>query len=309
MIDFRYHLVSIVAVFLALAVGVGLGSTALRGPVLNDLGSNVNRLTKENKDLRSNVTGLRTQNQREQQFAAAATPRLVKGALVGQQVAVVSLPGAATRDRDALVKNLGLAGASVVSMLSLTPAFTDPANAAKISDLSVRDLDLVPGLQLPPGDDAVAQASALVGAALVGSKGVAVSAPARSGLLQSFTTLGIATVHGPVRAAATAVVVVGGAAATGANAKQRNAAALTVVRQLIRNTARVVVGDPTSAGAGPVSVVRADSGLTRTVSTVDDIDQPTGQVAAVLALVEEAKGRSGQYGTQPTATALMPAGT
>ena len=35
MIDFRYHLVSIVAVFLALAIGIVLGSTELQGPTYN----------------------------------------------------------------------------------------------------------------------------------------------------------------------------------------------------------------------------------------------------------------------------------
>ena len=37
MIDFRYHLVSIVAVFLALAIGIVLGSTELQGPAYNFL--------------------------------------------------------------------------------------------------------------------------------------------------------------------------------------------------------------------------------------------------------------------------------
>ncbi len=37
MIDFRYHLVSIVAVFLALAIGIVLGSTELQGTTLDAL--------------------------------------------------------------------------------------------------------------------------------------------------------------------------------------------------------------------------------------------------------------------------------
>ena len=37
MISFRYHLVSIVGVFLALAVGIVVGTTALNGPITKDL--------------------------------------------------------------------------------------------------------------------------------------------------------------------------------------------------------------------------------------------------------------------------------
>ena len=47
MIDFRYHLVSIVAVFLALAIGIVLGSTELQGPAYNILNSTTGKLQNE----------------------------------------------------------------------------------------------------------------------------------------------------------------------------------------------------------------------------------------------------------------------
>ena len=37
MISFRYHIVSIVAVFLALALGIVVGTPALNGPITKDL--------------------------------------------------------------------------------------------------------------------------------------------------------------------------------------------------------------------------------------------------------------------------------
>ncbi|MCW2530376.1 MAG: Copper transport outer membrane protein MctB, partial [Pseudonocardiales bacterium] len=37
MISFRYHLVSIIAVFLACALGVVVGTTGLNGAILSDL--------------------------------------------------------------------------------------------------------------------------------------------------------------------------------------------------------------------------------------------------------------------------------
>ena len=45
MIDFRYHLVSIIGIFLALAVGIVLGTTALNGPVLDDLRGRIDDLS------------------------------------------------------------------------------------------------------------------------------------------------------------------------------------------------------------------------------------------------------------------------
>ena len=46
MIDFRYHLVSIVAVFLALAIGIVLGSTELQGTTYNFLDRTTAKLTR-----------------------------------------------------------------------------------------------------------------------------------------------------------------------------------------------------------------------------------------------------------------------
>ena len=47
MIDFRYHLVSIVAVFLALAIGIVLGSTELQGDTIDALRLSSNALKSE----------------------------------------------------------------------------------------------------------------------------------------------------------------------------------------------------------------------------------------------------------------------
>ena len=54
MIDFRYHLVSIISIFLALAVGIVLGA----GPLKGDLGT---RLTQETTALRADKAQLRTE--------------------------------------------------------------------------------------------------------------------------------------------------------------------------------------------------------------------------------------------------------
>lgn len=309
MIDFRYHLVSIVAVFLALAVGVGLGSTALRGPVVSDLGSNVDRLTKDNKGLRSNVSALQRQNGQQQQFAADAAPRLLKGLLSGQRIAVVSLPGASTGNRDQIVTSAGQAGATVVSQVTLTKDFTDPQSDDKMSNLAVRDLDLIPGLQLPQTTSGLTQTTALLGAVLVGSKGVTITGNTRNAVLQSLSTLGVASTKGAASSRATAVVVISGGAAAGDNATARNKAELTVVSELARSSPNLVVAGPSSATSGPVQQVRGDNALAKSVSTVDDVDQPTGRIAAMLALDEQTAGRSGQYGTGSGATALMPSGT
>ena len=45
MINFRYHVVSLTAVFLALAIGLVVGTAALNGPVADSLRGQVSRST------------------------------------------------------------------------------------------------------------------------------------------------------------------------------------------------------------------------------------------------------------------------
>ena len=78
MISFRYHLVSLVAVFLALALGIVVGTTALNGPITTDLRKQVNTLRSDRTTLANQVKALQAQVDDSEQFAAtygAATGR------------------------------------------------------------------------------------------------------------------------------------------------------------------------------------------------------------------------------------------
>ncbi|HVW35502.1 MAG TPA: copper transporter, partial [Acidimicrobiia bacterium] len=52
--------------------------------------------------------------------------------------------------------------------------------------------------------------------------------------------------------------------------------------------------------------VRDDAALSRIVSTVDDLDDPRGQVALTLAVQELGTGAAGHYGEGPGATGQLP---
>ena len=83
-IDFRYHLVSLVAIFLALALGIVIGSAALNGQV--------SALTTSRGALETNTNDLRSQVVDDAAFATSVTATLVKGALRGERVLLVTTP-------------------------------------------------------------------------------------------------------------------------------------------------------------------------------------------------------------------------
>ena len=85
MVDFRYHLVSIIAVFLALAIGIVVGTTALNGYVVDDLRKRNRAVIHDKRSLEGSVRDLRTQVSRRDDFAATVAPEVVAGQLTGQR--------------------------------------------------------------------------------------------------------------------------------------------------------------------------------------------------------------------------------
>ena len=69
MINFRYHVVSLTAVFLALAIGLVVGTAALNGPVADSLKDQVTALSKDNSNFRDQANQYRDELNRAQDFA------------------------------------------------------------------------------------------------------------------------------------------------------------------------------------------------------------------------------------------------
>ena len=94
MISFRYHIVSIVSVFLALAVGIALGGGPLKGEVDDTLVDQVQADRAVKADLRAQIADARSGNEFVDGFAETVAPGLIDGTLQGRVVNIVALPGA-----------------------------------------------------------------------------------------------------------------------------------------------------------------------------------------------------------------------
>ncbi|RAD64859.1 copper transporter, partial [Burkholderia multivorans] len=77
MIDFRYHLVSLVSVFLALAVGIVLGAGPLKEPIGESLQSQVDALRADRDDLRTKLDAANGNIAKQNEFVTAASPELI----------------------------------------------------------------------------------------------------------------------------------------------------------------------------------------------------------------------------------------
>lgn len=302
MISFRYHLVSIVAVFLALALGIVVGTTALNGPITKDLRRQLNDAKHQRDDLAAQVKLLQNQIDDAGQFAATYGSQLVAGSLTGQDVVEVVLPGASTDMQEGIDRAVQAAGGKISGRVTITQAYLDPSRGSGIVSLATGPAHPF-GWTAPPTSDPGRLGGSLLAYVLLG-KGQQTDL---TQVLGGFSELHMINLGGQTVTPAKTVVVLGHG---GLSPKQHGAQTeLALVSALAQGGGHVVVaGDAQSAsGGGLVAQIRAAKAERDAVSTVDDADNAFGQVSAVLALGAATKGQVGHYGTQDGADALYPA--
>ncbi|MDT4926465.1 MAG: hypothetical protein QOG01_4178 [Pseudonocardiales bacterium] len=302
MISFRYHLVSIVAVFLALALGIVVGTTALNGPITKDLRNQVNDLKQQRDGLAAQVKNLQGQVDDAGQFASTYGSQLVAGALTNTNVLLVSLPGATSGMETGIARQVTAAGGKISGRVTLTQDYLDPSRGSGITSLATGPAHPI-GLTLPETSDAGQLGGALLAYVLLG-KGQQTDL---TQVLGGFSELHMISLDGSTITPTTSVVVIGHGSLPAND--YGGSAELSLVAALARAGGHVVLaGDPASAaGGGVVALVRKGTANRSSVSTVDDANNAFGQVSAVLALSASAKGQIGQYGTEAGADALFPA--
>jgi Copper transport outer membrane protein, MctB len=324
-IDFRYHLVSIVAVFLALAIGIVLGSTELQGPTYNLLDRTTAKLQAELNQVSGQRNTAQAQAQVGEAYAQAVEPAVLHDLLAGQRLLIVTEPGASA-SVVAGITNAATAdaGATVTGQIALQNKFFDNSDTT-LDFLNQTNLAVAQpaGIQLTTGETYQQQAAEVMAREiLVKSAG---SAPNQSGVIQpagsepdstvqamleAYANSGFLTTSGqPYLPATLVIVVTPQTAPSDGTADPLDAVLIPLATELSTySAATVVVG--TSAGSGPgspISVLRANS-VANQVSTVDDTDLVSGQTVAIESLaVLLSGGKAGSYGlTANGATAVAP---
>ncbi len=308
MIDFRYHLVSIVSIFLALAVGIVLGAGPLKEDLGDTLTSEVTKLRDDRTALRAELDEATSGIEARDDFTQAGNARLLADRLENRVVSVVVLPGA----EDGTVKNLAStlrgAGATIGATVTLQDAWVDPSKQAVRSTLAEQ---LAPGLSLPVEGNGALLDTVLAAAVLRQDEG---PNPGAANALEGLRTGDLVSVAPEDATPGTAAVVVGGPITSG-DADERKAMADQLAQLAgpldAASSGAVLVSSGTQDQEQPfesvVTAVREDTGLVRGLSTVDDGNIPMGRASTVLALVEQYAGRAGQYGLDPDARAAFPA--
>ena len=309
MISLRTHAISLAAVFLALAIGVALGSGLLSNTVLSGLRDDKQELQNQINGLTEQKNAVNEKLSAAGEFDSQMSPRILRDTMAGKSVVVFRTPDAEDDDVDGLSRMVEQAGGAVTGTVSLTEEFVDANSAEKL--LSVVNSPIVPaGAQLNTKSvDQGSQAGDLLGITLLinrDPKAPPVNDQDRDTVLTALRDTGFIT-YGTERigAANAALVVTGGV--LGDDGGNRGATVARFAAGLAPHGSGTVIAgrDGSASGTAAVAVTRSDAGLTTAVSTVDDVDVASGRITAVLALQDLINGgRSGQYGVGQSATAV-----
>jgi hypothetical protein len=333
-IDFRYHVVSIVAVFLALTVGLVLGASFLRSEEVSLLTAQITSANNAKSSLQNQNRDLGVTNKQLTEYIDGTKLNLVDNQLYNDYVVVVRAAGDDQASADAVLALAKQASATITADITVNATFSDPSSTASLTQLVA---DYTPTGQKPAGGDTVSQAVGLLSEALTaqavsgtGTSGGAAATSSASATanpnatpttmtaewsirtLKAFQQLGVIAVNTMPNAATmtkpTAAFIT---APLKADTDAQTAAYVTLAQALHSAGVGPVVGGSASAAGtgGLIDGVLKNSSAAKSVSTVSDMDQTIGQVAVVFVLYQESANPSaaaGHYGITGANDGLLP---
>jgi hypothetical protein len=284
MVNLRFHIVSLVAVFLALAIGVIAGSTVIDQGVVNVLENQTDALREARDAARGEADLLRRAIATWESFGETLAPALLGDALAGREVVVITTtdapPDLIGGVEDALVQ----AGGTVSGRVSLTTKWTleDPSAAEQ--------LGLIIGSRTAPPDLLSEAAGALALRLRVPRDPSAEEDLLRRLRENDFLTTTVEGRSFPSRDSLFVVI-----APVDDDSLPIDTFALPLVRALADEGARVAAAAPLAAGGALVDRIRSDGSLRNVIATVDHADTFPGRIALVSALASVAAGEQARH--------------
>jgi hypothetical protein len=296
-INFRFHLVSLIAVFLAMGLGILVGSTVVDQVIVDRLDREIRDVSHESNQLRSENSQLSDQMSRLGQFVQKSSAYAVADRLIDVPVAVVAEKGVGGSAVSSLLSTVRASGAEAPGVFWLTDKWllNSPKDVRSLASAARVSGDIA-GVRM----GALRALAAQFAAPASGSRVHDVITPLRSAGFIDFTDgKSSALDNFPARPAHVLFV-------TGTDSHL--AATDTMLDMVQSSNARqspVVVGEVYDAKNGDaaspkrgamVAPVRGDPSLADHVSTLDDAELPQGPLTAVLALEQAGNGDIGHYG-------------
>ena len=288
MFDIRYHVATLVAIFIALGVGILIGSTLVGGDVMVEQQKKIiSQLEAQFDDLRERESQMAQENafmsnvsRNYEEFSRTFSVPLIKNRLNGYRVAIIVTGG--QEIPAGMLNSLSLAGARVDSTTVVLPGIRLNDSGLLIRVCDYYQLDH----STPP--DELRKMIALSAAGIVANGG---DSEARTFLEDN----NLVNFDGDYGGILDEVILIGGA--RDENLNYPASVDAWFIRSL-QNYNKNILGCETSRV--PISYMTTYQEFD--ISTIDDIDMTPGQIAMVRVL----EGETGDYGVKSTAKKFMP---
>jgi copper transport outer membrane protein MctB len=306
-IDFRYHIVSIVAIFFALGAGVVLGAGPLKGTGSEIVQSQADKDRAALADARAELIQVKALDKYRDDYVAKVTAGLTNGKLTGKKIAIVTMPNADGDVTNALQDAVEKAGGQVTTRVALDGKLFDAGQRQLVEPL-VTQL-VTADIEFPP-DSTTYQRAGLILARGIAAKEEGKTADSESTKIISGLTGSklLSLKPSQIKDRAGLIVVVAAKPPTPPPDNSSYNDPVDFVEGLDQGSAGVVVaGTPdTAQNGGLLKALRSDSEAAKIVSSVDVADMPAGQATVVFSLVEQAGGKAGQYGAIDAKNGVAP---
>jgi hypothetical protein len=286
MINFRFHIVSLIAIFLALALGVVIGAGVIDRGVVNTLNDRLDSVEAKSDRIKGENDRLQDENSKLSGAITDEEPFAVDGRLVGEPVALLAVRGV----DDTLVKQTAAATAAAGGKVQGILWIEDRWNLDDAA--AVKALQDAIGVSTRNKATLRTEAWKQIGARLAASPSEAAS----DDVLATLVDAGFVAYESLSGSESTLAQFPGRSASalflTGTNAKVAPASLVVPVADglhaaavpLVLADEWVQITDGPTRGAA-LQTIR-DGDLGHNVSTVDDLDQPMGPTTVVLALAD-----------------------
>ncbi len=284
--SFRYHVVSLVAIFLALTAGIALGG----GP-LAELGR-AETAAPSAADAQA-LDAAEQQSAFADQVVAGSATRLYADGLGGRSVAILAFPGVPETTQEAVAAQVAAAGGTVAGTYAVEPALVAAGEKALVDTLGSQLMTQLEDGRVPAASTTYDRIGQLLGLAMAttSDKGSATSKDATS-IRQSLAAADLVTTTGTPERRAPYVLALLGADTSAAD----DPIYAGVLGGLAAQSVGVVLAADTADGAdGRLSRLREEP-VAASLATVDGVETAAGQVTALLSLTEWPATRGQAYG-------------
>ena len=301
MINFRYHVVSLVAVFLALAIGVIAGTTVINHEVVKGLEASDRTLRNRLSTQQDENDALKNELSLWKSFGTGITPSFVKDRLKGKKVVLLIANGVSGSIVGDVEDTLRAAGASRAGTITFS------AKWALTDDPTKQQLGLAVGAGSTSDPAALERQAAQ---RLAQRLAVAGNPGEKGDLINSLKEDGFITIDDPTGGefppAGSLIVWL----SSGSNDPSPPDAQFTLpLLRGLAGTAPIAVGEPLGAAVSLSDAIKDDAALSRSIATADHVDQIPGWISLVAGLHDVAAGlqaphygvRRGDSGVAPVA--------